>query len=509
MLRHGGPWLVWLIEMSEARLNDGSPIVDNPHSGTVEALLLDAFACWPEESDAGVKPWTIAMRGGRVDGAPCPQRLRTVDGVTSRDERPRWPKQPFVTPPDPVWQYFPGSQDKLAPLPDFAAMNGREVKDWLSERLGQSPSLVSETAALFPLTNQGRVVQWVYFDEEFIIDRITSIDQGIRAPGGDWVTSFKRESRLGTRLSPSGRLIDFHAEFSRKLEPRRVTAEGLWREGPLPFVWEQRMAEAVNAAMFHWLPSAFHSGESNEALGIVTPKLLRLHMFRTGGVLGMTLRDTREPIPAPNAFEPYDPTGTVASLLGGRIEIDSSLAEVRDLETGQRLSFVETLDGSGDCEQSQHARFTYRDSDGEWPLIVQRPARNDPLRIDEWKIDLRGPALDEPPPPEARWWTIHDFIIGALLHWPDNERTGPAPRGLRVLGGYLNGQWEPLRGLTAWGGKLPVERPDDELWMVDQPIHRWLRVDGATPPEPLEPLAAAGEPLPAFDAAEWITRHPG
>ncbi|MEO7505013.1 MAG: hypothetical protein ABIT69_07515 [Sphingomicrobium sp.] len=393
MPRHAGPWLAWLIEMGQARLNDGPHIVDNPHSGAVETLLLDAFACWPEVSDAGVKPWTVAMRGGRVDGASCPDRLRTVDGVTSRDERPRWPKRPFAAPIDPDWRFHPGTETPLDPLPDFAAMSSRAFRDWLAERMEQSPRLVSAAVTLFPLGNQGQLLRWVYVDEEFVTDRLISVDSLI-APHGNWVISDRRESRIGTRLMPSGRPLDFLTEFSRKVEPRRVTADGLWQEGSLSTVWQQRMAEAVNAAMFHWQPTLFATSDNAEPLDIVPPMSLRMHLHHAGGVLRLALHETRRPEPAANAFVPYDPAGAVTAGLGGRVEIDSRLAEVRDLDTGQRLSFSETLDGSGDSECEQRARFTYRDEDGEWPLIVHRPVRQDPLRIEEWTVDLRGESPD-------------------------------------------------------------------------------------------------------------------
>lgn len=56
---------------------------------------------------------------------------------------------------------------------------------------------------------------------------------------------------------------------------------------------------------------------------------------------------------------------------------------------------------------------------------------------------------------------------------------------------------------------MPVERPDDDQWMAEEPIHRWLPLDGDVPADPLEPLAAEGETLPALEAAQWIASHPG
>lgn len=92
-------------------------------------------------------------------------------------------------------------------------------------------------------------------------------------------------------------------------------------------------------------------------------------------------------------------------------------------------------------------RFTYRDPQLEYPLIVSCEAGREPPTC-RWIIDhvasvqlwrLNGSAVAVPP--YGVWRRIDASALDAMLCWPESEVTGLVASRVEARGGWSNGRW--------------------------------------------------------------------
>lgn len=157
--------------------------------------------------------------------------------------------------------------------------------------------------------------------------------------------------------------------------------------------------------------------------------------------------------------------------------------------TGERLRYAGVVKPEDVPSASFWMRFDYESAGIRYPLLVElaeelywpRPfMKNKGALKDTLKIDhLRSAALwrreanvEAEYPPYGVWRRVDDCATDALACWPGLPEVGAFPVQLIVVGGWLNGAWNPDFTRTIWvpGESDRVSEADQTTMIATKPF---------------------------------------
>ena len=519
--------LVWHADMRRTFEAIGQMPVSRDEWLFVRDCVLDGIGCWPDGTDAGVRPGQVAIdgrwSGGRWTGDHY--LLRAATEIQHKHMKPQRAGDPG---PEQAWAFAPASDVPVATrVAGLHRASARVLGNAIADLIERGPCLLSDDRAILPfylLSSYGSPrIRLLYVDEHIVTDRLWLSASALGVDPMRWSVSFEQDCVIGTRWRDGMRPVDF-GRFGRTERSSQQTENGTreWARFPPEFI--ARMAESFADTAFLWRDCTFaieDVGKGPAEIAIPAPVQLRLNgMVQEGGMSGMrgleVARDLSPPAFA-RVFGPVDVRSV--KLETETLRFDPVTTKMSEAAGPRSLAFEETLSGSSDAADSQRMLLRFHDGERSWPVLVERPARELYYGGRAWSLDhnaslARWRQESGGDLPDLAWWHgAAAFIEDCLCLWPNCEATGPHGISLSTSGGYHDHAWEERLGRhLSRVHFLPGELGDGgPNWRTfDGPVPsptQWRMVEGealeAEPPE------IVGTPFEPFEAQGWLVAHPG
>jgi hypothetical protein len=518
--------LVWRADMRRSFEAIGQMPESRDEWLFVRDVVLDALGCWPDGTDAGVRPGEVAIDGRWREGRWSGEHylLRASSEIQHKHMKPQRAGDPG---PEQAWAFVPASDAALAiPVAALHDASPRALGDAIAERIERGPCLLSGERAILPFYVRSPYsvaqIRLLYVDEEIVTDRLWLSASALGDDPMRWSLSFEQDCVIGTRWRDGMRPVDF-ARFGRTESSTRPTENGIreWAHFPPEFI--ARMAESFADASFLWRDCSFAIEDLDKGvaeISIAAPVQLRLNgMAREGGMTGMRGLEVARDLSPPAFAHVFGPAEVQSvKLETDAVRFDPIAAKMSETAGPRSLAFEETIEGSSDAADSQRMLLRFDEGQRNWPVLVERPARELYYGGCGWAVDhnaslARWRAESGGDLPELGWWHgAAAFVEDALCLWPDSDATGPQPMSLRTAGGYHDHGWEERLGrhmsrVRFLPGTLGDAGPDWRAFDAPVPAPtQWRKVGSdIREEEPPEISATRFEP---FDVERWTKTHP-
>jgi hypothetical protein len=214
---------------------------------SVRDSVLDGLGCWPDGTDAGVRPGQVAIdgrwSGGRWTGDHY--LLRAATEIQHKHMKPQRAGDPG---PEQAWAFVPPSDaPPAARVDELYRASARVLGNAIADLIERGPCLLSDDRAILPfylLSSCGSPkIRLLYVDEEIVTDRLWLSASALGADPMRWSVSFEQDCVIGTRWRDGMRPVDF-GRFGRTERSSQQTENGTreWARFPPEFI--ARMAES-------------------------------------------------------------------------------------------------------------------------------------------------------------------------------------------------------------------------------------------------------------------------
>lgn len=493
--------IVWRLDYIRSQKYWRKTLKDNQQSLSIEAWhcmdlsVIDALASWPKRDATGIAHQLIVINGGYLNAEWTEKFYRVIEEFT-QERRYRAIIKLKKTKPDkviqsPQWEFREVSKQ----VPNealLAALRRISYKEYSSFRhdaeelaeLRTHFATVDGSRLAIPLTMNVRdylsqsekkwkrevTTYWVFVTPTYI----TTVF-GIKLPNKDinyktlqwgWFTTFgkiggtvfsdgkRRELKREDYYDPNFFIVREFAQFIRE-------AAHLWRPTELLFPAPGNYMPPEKVTIY---PPDLYKSKSYHLAGTSKTYSVTQYVELEDWPDQFTANQTN-PHPAVKFFnETPNAADTELQIDGdyGASYKNSERAIINN-ETGQSLSFDCFISKSDEVSSSSIdvMKFTYRDEDMQYPLIIKRQYTIDDKYFNHdlqykppfWIIDHNASAemwcvqqksVERKHPEYGRWKRVHDFAFDAVLLWPDIRETGPTPNGVSIaIGGWFKEGWLP------------------------------------------------------------------